>query len=265
MRCLSEGETLLQSKQYRPAADSFEIAVFGLAAWKEQQARARAGLGLAFYFLNDRLRSEEALKAAVAAIGAERLTALPLPEQVKADLLRLLRFFKLNAPLPPPGPSSERGPSPSTAPADTKALEEAILKEPRRSELYLELGRARLAAGDARAARTVYERLLRENPSAVRGYLELGKIAYLERRFRDAEKEIERFLELAPDQNLEAALLVEARAYLCLAAFLRGDARKSERVLRQSPEPLTEDAIRALGLREEDLDRLLRILKTPAK
>ncbi len=76
---------------------------------------------------------------------------------------------------------------------------------------------------------------------------------------RDAEKWLERFLQLARNVPIDAGVLAAGRAYLILSAHLRGDAAKVKALLRQEP-VFDEALLAALDLKPEDKSRLLLIL-----
>jgi cytochrome c-type biogenesis protein CcmH/NrfG len=108
-------------------------------------------------------------------------------------------------------------------------------------------------------------KLLENNQAEIRGHLELGRIAFGERRLKDAEKSLEKFLELKNNVPIERHQVLEAKALLALSAYLRGDSKKALAALNDAPE-LADPAFReSLELAPDDLDRLSRLLQRRAE
>ena len=107
-------------------------------------------------------------------------------------------------------------------------------------------------------------KLLENNPAEIRAHLEIGRIAYGERRLKDAEKALEKFLDLKNNVPMDRRQVLEGKVLLALSAYLRGDSKKALDALNDAPE-LADPAFRAgLGLPADDLERLTRLLKPPA-
>jgi len=279
LQSLKTGETLFQSRNFREAASSLEIAAFGLFSRKDLLGRARLLLGLCYGYLNDSVRSEDSLKAAYALLGPSGLAEADLPETAKADLRALLRRFKMDAapnsssgPVKPPPPTEKTSPpkvnplptaGPETGaklPLDLKALQAEIIRSPREAESYYALAKGQELLGDLPAARQTYQKLLTNNPAEVRAYLESGKVSYRQRSLKECERMIEKYLDLSRGMRLDRFLTAEAKAYLALSAFLRGDTAKAQKTIRDAPEFFDADLFDSLRLGPEDSARLIQLL-----
>lgn len=279
LKALRNGETFYQAKNFKDAAKSFEIAMFGLHATKDALAKASAYLGLCCSNLGDQSGAERNLRSALTILGREGLAALAFPEAVKADLQQTIRLLRIEvlppvAAAPPAGPPSAdahipaKDAEPVRSPDSGKpeggrisALEEEIRQTPRRTEFYYELGRLQMDGGDPAAARRTYQKMLANNPAEIRGYLELGKLAYRERSLKEAERQFEKFLDPSNHASVERLLVVEGKVYLALSAYLRGDSKKVLAILRDAPELSDRSSTAALTLAVEDRDRLEQILR----
>ncbi len=289
LKSLKDGESQLLAKRYKEASESLEIAAFGLHAKKDALARARVYLALCYAYMNESAKAEQNLKGVQAILGTEGLRSFDLPEPGKTDLAKLIRIFGLNKPAAPmiekptgrttaPTPTAvkaaEAPPAkPETAPPASKPaaglsseamFEEAIRREPRQAEPYYALARLQVEAKDFSGAKATLIKLLENNQAEIRGYLELGRIAYGERRLKDAEKSLDRFLELKNNVRVDRRLVLEAKVLLALSSSLRGDSKKALASLKDAAE-LGDPAFReGLGLASDDLDRLSRLLNRKA-
>jgi tetratricopeptide (TPR) repeat protein len=277
LKALADGEVLFKAKSYSLAVPRLEAAAFGLYAQPAALGKARLLLGLSHAYLNHSALTESYLKAAYAALGPAGLAEVPLPDSARADLLRLIRTYKLEdpAPAPIPAPPPVEAASPPSAkkkdtvknktalpPVDSPArdrLEKTIRETPRQAAAYYELAARHEAAGDRKSAVRVYQDLLDKIPTEIRACLEIGRLRYFDRSLKDAEKWLEKFVRLAADVPTGAPMLAAARAYLILSSHLRGDAAKTQSLVRQPPR-FDDPLIESLGLLPEDRDRLLRIL-----
>jgi tetratricopeptide (TPR) repeat protein len=276
LKALADGEVFFQAKSYGQAVSCLEVAAFGLTPQPGALGKARLLLGLCYAYLNDSAKTESYLRAAYAVLGPAGMTEIALPESARADLLRLVRTYKLDtpapsAPIPPPAasvsppPAAKEEASKAAAvisPAGTSAkdrLEKTVRETPRQSAAYYELAALHEAAGDRKSAVRVFQELLKKVPTEIQANLEIGRLRYLERSLKDADKWLEKFVRLAVDVPTDARFLAAARAYLILSSHLRGDAAKTQTLIKQLPR-LDDSLIESLGLLPEDRDRLLRIL-----
>jgi tetratricopeptide (TPR) repeat protein len=283
LKSLREGESQFQAKHYKEASESLEIAAFGLSAKKDALGRTRVWLALCYTYLNERAKAEQNLKSAQAILGTEGLRSIDLPEPAKTDLAKVLKIFLDAPPIPkPPAPETRKAPeitptkinaatplknsaAPAGGPAaglQTEALlRESIRREPRQADSYYALAKLLVEAKDPAAAKAALAKLLENNPAEIRGHLELGRIAYGERRLKEAEKSLEKFLELTDSVPAERRRIVEAMVFLALSAYLQGDTKKAQASLKDAPE-LNDPAFRAgLGLAADDMERLSRLLQ----
>jgi len=276
LKSLKEGETQFQAKRYKEASDCFEIAAFGLHSKKDDLARTRVLLALCYAYLNDSAKSELNLKSALALLGTDALAAFDLPEPAKTDLAKAMRIFGLDKPTAPkaekptggtptaPPETKKAAEIPAIKPSGEAELKESIRREPRLAEPYYALARLQIEAKDPAAARATLNKLLENNPAEIRAHLEIGRIAYGERRLKDAEKALEKFLDLKNNVPMDRRQVLEGKVLLALSAYLRGDSKKALDALNDAPE-LADPAFRAgLGLPADDLERLTRLLKPPA-
>jgi tetratricopeptide (TPR) repeat protein len=276
LKSLKEGETQFQAKRYKEASDCFEIAAFGLHSKKDDLARTRVLLALCYAYLNDSAKSELNLKSALALLGTDALAAFDLPEPAKTDLAKAMRIFGLDKPTAPkaekptggtptaPPETKKAAEIPAIKPSGEAELKESIRREPRLAEPYYALARLQIEANDPAAARATLNKLLENNPAEIRAHLEIGRIAYGERRLKDAEKALEKFLDLKNNVPMDRRQVLEGKVLLALSAYLRGDSKKALDALNDAPE-LADPAFRAgLGLPADDLERLTRLLKPPA-
>ena len=289
MKSLKEGEAQFQAKRYKEASDCLEIAAFGLHSKKDELARIHVFLALCYAYLNDSAKSEQNLKSAWALLGTDGLAAFDLPEPAKTDLAKVTRLFGLDKPAAPKAEKPSGG-TPTAPPETGKAAEipalkssgapaasatpikltseaelrESIRREPRLAGPYYALAGLQVEAKDPAAARATLNKLLENNPAEIRAHLEIGRIAYGERRLKDAEKALEKFLELKNNVPMDRRQVLEGKVLLALSAYLRGDSKKALDALNDAPE-LADPAFRAgLGLPPDDLERLTRLLKPPA-
>lgn len=279
LQSLKTGETLFRSGNFREATSSLEIAAFGLFSKKDLLGRTRLLLGLCHGYLNDNASSEASLKAAYALLGPNGFAEADLPETARADLNKLLRRFKMEAvpsassePVKSPAPAektivpalkttpTEKSGTGSGSVIDMKELQAEILRSPREAEAYYALARAQELSGDLTAARKTYQKLLTNNPAEVRAYLESGKVAYFQRSLKESERQIEKFLDLARGVRLDRLLSAEAKAYLALSAYLRGDTTKAQKTIRDAPELFDANLFDSLRLGPEDSARLVQLL-----
>jgi tetratricopeptide (TPR) repeat protein len=289
LKSLKEGESQFQAKHYKEASDCLEIAAFGLHSKKDDLARTHVFLALCYAYLNDSAKSEQNVKSALALLGTDGLAAFDLPEPAKTDLAKVIRLFGLDKPAAPKAdkpvgstkpalpetrkaadipavksPESQAASAPATKLASEAALRERIRLEPRLAEPYYALAGLQVEAKDPAAARATLNSLLENNPAEIRAHLEIGRIAYRERRLKDAEKELEKFLDLNNSVPMDRRQVLEGKVLLALSAYLRGDSKKALDALNAAPE-LADPAFRAgLGLPADDLERLARLLKPPA-
>ncbi len=290
LQSLKDGELKFQAKRYKEASESLEIAAFGLHAKKDAFARTRVFLGLCYAHLNESAKAEQNLKSAQALLGREGLQSFDLPEPGKTDLAKALRIFGLDMPAAPktelpadgtktPAPGAKKAAevppakaaiAPLAAGADAglsgeALLRESIRREPRQAGPYYALAGLQAEAKNFAGAKATLNKLLENNPAEIRGHLELGRIAYRERRLKEAEKSLEKFLELKNNVPVERRRVLEARVFLALSAYLRGDTKKARTALADTPE-LADPAFRnGLGLAADDLERLSGLLQRPAK
>lgn len=272
-RSLAAGEAQFRSKAFASAASSLEIAAFGLHPRPADLGRARLLLGLSRSFLGAKDKVEAELKSAVALLGPAGLAQVDLPDWAGTELAKLLRAFKIDASAPlkaaptvAAAASQPRSalaiperPRPAPAAATRAELERIIRAQPRRADAYYALAALHEAAGDIRSARRVFQDLLIKVPNEIRVYLEMGRLLYLGRAGKDAERWLERFLGFAADMPVDARSSAVAKAYLVLCALQRGDAAAARARLKLKPD-IDESLVRSLGLKPADRDRLLRLL-----
>lgn len=273
-KALADGESLFRAKSFSQAVSRLEIAAFGLTSQPAALGKARLFLGLSHAYLNDSAKTESCLKAAYALLGPAGLAEIPLPDWARADLARLVRTYKLDVPaspgfdkITPPAPKTSGPPAPTvsksipaqSSPNERTALEREMRETPHQAAAYYKLASLHEAAGDRKSAVRILQDLLDKIPTEIQANLEIGRLRYLERSLKDAEKWLEKFVRLAVDVPTEARPLVVARAYLILSSHLRGDAAKTQSLIKQAPR-LDDALIESLGLLPEDRDRLLRIL-----
>ena len=226
--------------------------------------------------MNDSAKSELNLKSALALLGTDALAAFDLPEPAKTDLAKAMRIFGLDKPTAPkaekptggtptaPPETKKAAEIPAIKPSGEAELKESIRREPRLAEPYYALARLQIEANDPAAARATLNKLLENNPAEILAHLAIGRIAYGERRLKDAEKSLEKFLDLKNNVPMDRRQVLEGKVLLALSAYLRGDSKKALDALNDAPE-LADPAFRAgLGLPADDLERLPRLLKPPA-
>jgi len=280
LQSLKDGEALFAERNYRDAAVRFDIAAFGLSQKKETLGRVRVFQALCYDYIGDRSKAEESLRTAYALLGPGGLAAIAIPDQAKADLLKLLRRTKFDS-----EPAAKTEPAPPTAgdtvtsdaaekpalkenPPRTEEgalsidrLEEEIVQYPRRIASYYDLAHLYAEAGNLRSARKVYQKLVEKNPAEIRAYLEMGKIAYRERSLREADKHFAKFLSLARSFPLDINLIAEAKAFSALSAYIRGDASTALKILEGAPELREPGVLEALSLDDEARGLLVRLLE----
>ncbi|HYF00032.1 MAG TPA: tetratricopeptide repeat protein [Planctomycetota bacterium] len=175
-------------------------------------------------------------------IGDSHLQAGRWPDAIAAltragarddALLRLARAHEKNG-----QPTEARG-----------ALERLLKDHPTsasRADAAVELGRLRLAAGDAAGARAVLEPAVASRPAA--GY-HLGWVALAEKKEDEAAWRFKAALEA---DGLEAALAADAALQAATLELRKGDGRSAERLLGRALEagpgfPKRADALHRLG------------------
>jgi hypothetical protein len=268
LNALAAGEAHFKAKAFGQAVASLEIAAFGLFARPAELGRARLLQGLCHGYLGVREKIEPELRSAYALLGTDGLAKAEIPDWARADLVKLLKSYQLEAPataalrtLPAlPSSSGGGGLRPTPAAGDKAALERIIRENPRQAAAYFDLAAWHEAAGDLAAARRVYQNMLAKIPAEIRAYYETGRLFYLERGYKDAGKWLERYLGFTADLPADPRLVAAAKAYLILSAERRGDAAKVRTTLRLKP-ALDEAIVRSLDLSAADRDRLLRLLR----
>ncbi|MDD8027114.1 MAG: hypothetical protein PHI34_11420 [Acidobacteriota bacterium] len=278
LNSLTEGEARFKAKSFGPAVVSLDIAAFGLTSRPADLGRVRLLLGLCHGYLGAREKIEPELKSAYALLGPDGIAKVDLPDWARKDLVKLLRSFNLGgsataaeakppqaatvkqqAPVPAP-PAAKAGTAPSPRDAgDKAAIEQAIRENPRQAAAYYRLASLHEEAGDRKSARRTYEDLLVKVPAEIRSCLEIGRLYYLDREYKNSEKWLERFLSLTAGVPTEARMTTAARAYLLLGAQAKGNGAKVRKLLQEKP-ALDRAAIETVALGSEDKTRLLRIL-----
>jgi tetratricopeptide (TPR) repeat protein len=283
-KTLESGEASYLARSYEEAVRTLEIAVFGLTKEKTLQARGYVYLALSRAALKQKGQSAENLAAAAALIGWDELRAMILPESAKAELEKLITAApgRDAAALPskPPTPKKQAidaapvvrpqsgppatvpKPAPSVSPVTR--LREAIKINPRDPLAYYGLAAYYREIQDTANARKTMESLLAQNPAEIRGYLEIGRLEYAARNLKNAEKSLEKFLSLTENVRVEDRLRDEGRALLLLSAWLRGDVKKTAKLLPLSEDLFQPERFDGLPLDAQDKERL-RALRDPRK
>lgn len=104
--------------------------------------------------------------------------------------------------------------------------------------------------------------MVKKNPREINGFYLLGKINYEERKYKDAEKSLEKIIQLSKRVQIEESVLEETKAYLILCSYLRGDRKKTQKIVTESIGMFSPEKVRSLPLDMQDRERLQRIIKT---
>jgi len=285
LKLLKDGENSYLTHNYKDAAKELEVAVFGLYQHKSLAGKAYIYLGLCYSHLNDQKRSEQCLKNALGLLGKDEFPSLEIHASARTELERLVKSFKLESSLWPTVPeNASKKEIPKTQALKTpvgqtqqkkaevkidkksiQELEKIIQDDPRRVELYYAIAQFYEQNDNFKAAKNTLQLLVENNPAEVRGHLELGKIAYQERNYKEAEKKFETFLQFAQSLPTEEKILAEAKLYLILSSYLRGDLKKLRRLLQESQEIFFSGIISDLPFSLPDKERLQTIWKTYGK
>ncbi|MGB8951125.1 MAG: tetratricopeptide repeat protein [Candidatus Aminicenantales bacterium] len=271
LKTLKEAEKAYLARNYKEAVKELEIAVFGLHRQKDLTGKAYVYLSLCHFHLNSLEKSEQCLRNALDLVGQEGLKSLEIHPSAGVELEKLIQLFKLDISLPQTE-TQKTGETEVLRTPTIKAPEEAARKQdkesipslekliqdnPRLTDTYYELARIYSQSGNLKAARDTFRRLITNNPTEVRGHLELGKIAYWSRRSKDAVQSLETFLRLTRNISIEEQAVMEANAYLILSA--QRDRTKLRKLLQESQEIFLSGKIFSLPLRPQDRERLQSI------
>jgi tetratricopeptide (TPR) repeat protein len=90
-----KGEKSFLAKKYKEAAKELEIAVFGLYKEKELRGKAYVYLSLSHYYLKDYKKCEKYLREAFDLLGDDGIKNLELDKPARADLEKLIKYYKL--------------------------------------------------------------------------------------------------------------------------------------------------------------------------
>lgn len=283
---LQAGENLLLAKLYGEALKELGVAAFGLSSDKVLLAKTYVLMSLSHARLSQNDRAGETLRAASSLVGWDALSEIAVPEPFKPDLAKLIAGAKGTppasekplekpqakdkpAPAPPtPAISSAAGENSVKPPPDVgtvERLKREIQENPRDARPSYALALHLAQNGDFSNARKTLQEFLAKNPAEIRAYLEIGKIEYQARKLKDAERSLEKFLELTASRPMDQYLLDEARALIILSAYLRGDGKKTRLALESAGDLFRPERLAALTLEAKDIDRLLTIWSTSEK
>ena len=273
-KTLESGEAAYLAKSYEEAVRTLEIAVFGLTKEKTLQARGYILLALSRAALKQEEQSAENLASAAALLGWDELQAMILPESAKAELKKLLtatppasKMQAVNASptVRPPVVAPVTVPESTPHASPVARFREAIKINPRDPLAFYELAAYYREIQDPANARKTMESLLAQNPAEIRGYLEIGRLEYAARNLKNAEKSLEKFLSLTEDVRVEDRLRDEGRALLLLSAWLRGDAKKTAKLLPLSEDLFQPERFDRLSLTAQDKERLRALRESRKK
>ncbi len=260
---LAEGERLLEAGNYADAALALEVAVFGLRGDRPQQIKALGYFVLAAYKAGQAEKSRDGARRFLRLVGEDPLETLPLKEEWREELLKLISYFHKSPDTKPPA----RTEKPPPAKEEKTPLEERPPDQtpsPSRADLAARsygLFDQYLQQNQTAAARRVLESLLRQEPSEVRAVHLLGKLDFREEKFKSARSRFEKVVDEETRLGDRDGLLTEATAYLVLCAYhLEGG--RAARVLSHSLRSRLEgEAFDRLGLEGVEMQLIRDFLR----
>jgi len=253
MDLYTKGERAFLARDYSEAAKKLEIAAFGLYGQKELMEKAHAYLAIAHYHLKNMERCEKFLKDARDLLGEEGFNGLEIDESAWPDMEMLVSRFKMGRIPKREQRLIEQG--------TVEELEARIQKDPHSAAYYYALYERHRQQNDSKAARETIKDMLVKIPAEINGYLMLAKMDYQVQEFKDAAKNLDKILKLSENAEIDESLLQETRAYAILCASLRGDRKKTQRLVSKWSDALSDEQINSLSLGEEDKEKLRGILE----
>jgi len=273
----NKGEQSFFNLNYAQAIKELEIAAFGFPPENPTKLKAYIYISLSYYYLKDRSNSEKFYIKAKNTLGEKDLSLIDLDKDVRSNFNELARIFggetqigSISTPLQKqkiaaPEPSRKSGAD--TAISDTKKavdpveeLKEEIKKSPQNTALYYDLYKLYWENGDVKAAVKTLKNMTDKNPNEIDGYLFLGRIYFREKKYKDSQKRFEKIFEYSNKQPIAEPVLLEARAYLILTTFYRGDTKKAAQIAGGSFDIFTPSAIASLPLDQVQKNKLAEII-----
>jgi len=283
LKAMADGEKAFAAGDFQSAAQSFEIAAFGLYSDKNALAKAWAYLCVAVYKAGQMEKSREVAQKLEELMGTTDLNTIGLKAEVASDVNKLVKFFKEN--LQPRGsslgsqtrvlPSSRAAKEGSGSGEDKivldreKSLNSALRADPRNASLYLDLYDFYVIQKKSREARGLLEKLVDKVPEEPRGHYFLGKAFYAERKYNDAGKYFENVLRLTAKKPVEGAIPPTSRGYLILCLNYLNRKKDVAKQCGEFERAVPKGDTEALDMSEKDKtllkDILVQYKTTPAE
>lgn len=281
----NKGKESFFNLNYTQAIKELEIAAFGFPPENPIKLKAYIYISLSYYYLKDKVNSEKYYIKAKNNLGEKDLSLIELDEEVRFNFSELARIFEsesqINLTYSPPqkqnlstteaggnlkiSPKDEIDP---TKPDSKKAvdpeeeLKEEIKRAPKNTALYYDLYNLYRERGDIKAAIKTLKNMTEKNPGEIDGYLLLGRIYFVERKYKDSMKNFEKIFDLSSKQPIAEPVLLEARAYLILTTFYKGDTKKAAQIAGGSLDIFTPTVITSLPLNQVQKNQLAEIISS---
>lgn len=281
----NKGEESFFSLNYAQAIKELEIAAFGFPPENPVKLKAYIYISLSYYYLKDKVNSEKYYIKAKNNLGEKDLSVIELDEDVRFNFNELARIFESESQIdltysPPQkqklstteaggnlkiSPKDEIDP---TKPDSIKAtdpeeeLKEEIKRAPKNTALYYDLYNLYREKGDIKAAIKTLKNMTEKNRGEIDGYLLLGRIYFVEKKYKDSMKNFEKIFDLSSKQPIAEPVLLEARAYLILTTFYKGDTKKAAQIAGGSLDIFTPAVITSLPLDQVQKTQLAEIISS---
>jgi tetratricopeptide (TPR) repeat protein len=283
LKAMADGEKAFAAGDFQSAAQSFEIAAFGLYNDKNALTKAWAYLCLAHYKAGQIEKSHEAAQKLEELMGPADLSSIGLKAEVASDVDKLMKFFKeylqtrgfspgVQTRVLPTGQAVKEGSGSvenKMALEREKSLKDGLKADPRNASLYLDLYDFYAIQKKSKEARDVLEKLVDKVPQEPRGHYLLGKAFYAQRKYNEAQRHFENVLRLTEKKPVVGAMPLTSRGYLILCLNFLNRKKDLAKQCEEFTQAVPDVNIEAWDMSENDKallkDFLARYKTTPAE
>ena len=194
-RLFNEGQAAFLGQNYKDAARALEIAIFGISTEKNSLGKAYVYLGLSYFYLNDKEKSQQTLLKASKLLGEDGFRSLGLQEATLVNLEKLLGQFNIRMTtvigtadkslFEPPLPINQFDIINEYLPRNLE-LERLLRNDPDNPSHYYALYALYVQKKDQKTAKRVLQELIKKKPEEVNAYYLLGKIEFYQKKYEPA-------------------------------------------------------------------------------
>ena len=269
-KLFNDGEAAFFSQNYKEAVQVLEIAVFGLGTEKKYLGKAYVYLGLSYFNLNDKEKSQQTLLKAARLVGEDGFKILELQESTVVNLEKLLGQFNIRTTpvdvsidkslLEPPLHLSQFAIPEEYLPRNVE-IERLLGTNPDTPSQYYALYSYYIQKKDQRSAKRVLQELIKKKPGEVNGYYLLGKIEFYQKRYEQALGYFNAVLAPALWGNLDEETKVKTVVFLTLGLNTLGLNQNVPFYFEYIRRAAAEDLVNRM-VKEEALEKVWEALKT---